>query len=190
MRLNNIIHLFVSIICKRVYILTVLLSLGINYPSLGLEKSVLRHVQGYHGMEIRGGIALKGFCSVLDYSYHLSRNWQIKLGIGGELDEGVRTSFYSIFTQPMLAYTAWDLQDKLYLNILSGPIVTYETLKNPRRKKNKDNFSVGVVAGLEAEYFVLNYVAILVNIIPKILFIGEHDTAFDTTMELGLKFVF
>lgn len=177
---------------KGLSVLIVCLCLSPRYSTKATAKPTLRHVHGFQGIEVRGGIALQVFLLGVDYSYYLNRNWYFKVGLGGEMDEDEdeRTSFFSVFTQPVIAYSLWDLHDQLYINLLAGTIITYQTLAKSSQRKALTSWSVGAVAGPALEFFITKHTALIAHILPRILFLGAHEHCFDVALEIGCKLIF
>jgi len=177
---------------KGLSVLMVCLCLSPSYAIQATEKPTLRHVGGFQGIEARGGMAVKGFCGGVDYSYYLHRTGYFKCGLGGEIeeDEDERTSFFSVFTQPALAYGLGEVHDQLYLNILLGTIIAYEGLTKSGQNQHQDSLNIGIIAGLEVEFFMMQHTALLLSLLPRWLFLGDHQDAFDLALEVGIKITF
>lgn len=73
-------------------------------------KPILRHVEGLHGIEANAGITAIGKSCAIDWSYYFTPCWQIKAGIGAEIDKFQDSAYRNIFTQPVVAHTIYQLQ--------------------------------------------------------------------------------
>ena len=81
-------------------------------------KPILRHVEGLHGIEANAGITAMGKALAIEGSYYFSPCWQIKAGIGVEVDKFTDNAYRSIFTQPGVGYTIFTNYRNIFLNIL------------------------------------------------------------------------
>ena len=85
--------------------------------STAQAKPILRHVKGIHGIEANAGITAIGKALAIEGSYYFSPCWQIKAGIGGEVDRFTDNAYSNIFTQPVLAYTMFTNYRNFFFNI-------------------------------------------------------------------------
>ena len=51
------------------------------------SKPILRHVEGLYGIEVNAGITAIGKALAIDGSYYFAPCWQIKAGLGVEIDK-------------------------------------------------------------------------------------------------------
>jgi hypothetical protein len=98
-------------------------------------KPILRHVEGLQGIEANAGITAIGKALAIEWSYYFAPCWQIKAGIGAEVDKFTDNAYRNIFTQPVLAYTLFTNHRNLFFNMLGGTKLHFERYQQKKRRR-------------------------------------------------------
>ena len=153
-------------------------------------KPILRHVEGLHGIEANAGITAMGKALAIDWSYYFSPCWQIKAGIGGEVDKFTDNAYSNIFTQPGVAYTIFTNYRNVFLNILGGANLHFESYRPKKQKEDCSNFNIGLALGVEIELFLMRRFEALLAGGSRIFFLKSPYGKVDYFLSLGVRFSF
>ena len=153
-------------------------------------KPILRHVKGLHGIEANAGITAMGKALAINWSYYFSPCWQIKAGIGGEIDKFTDNDYRNIFTQPVLAYTIFTNYKNVFLNMLGGANLHLEWYQPRNQKEHCTNFNIGLALGGEIELFLIRRFEALLAGGSRIFFLTSPYGKVDYFLSLGLRFSF
>lgn len=154
------------------------------------SEPMLRHAHGLHGIELNAGITAVGKSLVVDWSYYFSPCWQIKAGIGVEVDKLKDNAYRNIFTQPILVYTILSNHRNLFFNILGGTKLHFESFRPKHNKERNHNFNAGLVLGGETEIFIANNFEILLSGGTRMFLLKTPYGNLDYFLNLGLRFSF
>ena len=114
-------------------------------------KPILRHVEGLKGLEINLGIQAMAPFAEINGMLHITRNWLVKIGLGGAKSLKQRGGEYkAIFSQPGVGYTLLDNSRNLFLSALIGPYIVYEQLNKEQQ------FNIALALGGELAFFLLH----------------------------------
>ncbi|HAN49846.1 MAG TPA: hypothetical protein DCQ08_02395 [Amoebophilaceae bacterium] len=152
----------------------------------------LRHVQGLHGIEVNAGITAMGKSLAMDWSYYFFPCWQIKAGLGAEVDKFKDNAYRNIFTQPVVAYTLFTNHRNLFFNILGGTKLHLERyrLKKKKEKEYDRNFNIGLVLGGEIELFLMRRFEVLLSGGSRIFLLQSPYGMLDYFLTLGFRISF
>ena len=159
-------------------------------PTLRHEQPILRHIQGFYGLELNAGIAAIGKFLTLEGSYYLSSCWQTKLGLGAGMEKSKSITYKIFFLQPTIVYTLFSNKRNCYVNMLGGGLFSYEHYQEQRQKKERHNFNVGLVMGGELELFFLYRYELLLAAGPRVFFFDNPYGRLDYYLSLGLRLTF
>jgi hypothetical protein len=154
----------------------------------GAPKPVLRHVKGFHGMELNGGIGARGKLLDLGWSYYLSSSWQFKWGIAFEYHKQRANTYLKILSAPLFSYTLYTNQSNLFISLLGGPFCSYESIKI--KKKDKNSFNLGLSLGGETSFFLFHRLELLLGAGGRICFLKSPCGRLDYYLTLGLRITF
>ena len=158
--------------------------------STAQAKPILRHVKGLHGIEANAGITAMGKALAIDWSYYFSPCWQIKAGIGGEVDKFTDNAYSNIFTQPVLAYTMFTNYRNVCLNILGGANLHFESYRPKKQQEGCTNFNIGLALGGEIALFLIRRFEALLAGGSRIFFLKSPYGQVDYFLSLGVRFSF
>jgi hypothetical protein len=181
---------------KHIHFLKVLLLLLIAHTVVAQpmrsssSKPFLRHVQGLHGIEINAGITAMGKSLAMDWSYYFSPCWQIKAGLGVEVDKLTDTTYRSIATQPVVAYTLFSNRRNLFFNMLGGTKLGFEKYRLKKKEEDDSHFNMGLVLGAEVELFLFRRLELLLAGGSRVFFLESPFGKVDYFLSLGFRISF
>ena len=88
---------------KTVFILALSL-VSLAPRTSAFTKPILRHVEGLHGIEANAGITAIGKSCAIDWSYYFTPCWQIKAGIGAEIDKFQIAVFFTYYKTFLMTF--------------------------------------------------------------------------------------
>ncbi len=155
-------------------------------------KPILRHAAGLHGIEANAGITAIGKALAIEWCYYFSPCWQIKAGLGVEVDKFTDNAYRSIFTQPVLAYTIFTNHRNLFFNMLGGTKLHFERYQQKKKKEKEydSNFNIGLVPGIEIELFLMRRFEVLLSGGSRIFLLKSPYGKVDYFPSLGVRFPF
>lgn len=154
------------------------------------SKPFLRHVQGLHGIEVNAGITAMGKSLAMDWSYYFAPRWQIKAGLGVEVDKFTNTTYRNIATQPVIAYTLFSNRRNLFFNMLGGAKLSFERYRLKKKKEDDSHFNMGLVLGAEIELFLLRRLEVLLAGGSRVFFLKSPFGKVDYFLNLGFRVSF
>ena len=154
------------------------------------SKPFLRHVQGLHGIEVNTGITAMGKSLAMDWSYYFSPCWQIKAGLGVEVDKLTESTYRNIATQPVVAYTLFSNRRNLFFNMLGGTRLGFERYRLKKKKEPESHFNMGLVLGAEIELFLWRRLEVLLSGGSRVFFLNSPFGKVDYFVSLGFRISF
>jgi hypothetical protein len=126
-------------------------------------QPTLRYASGMQGLILSAGMTSLGYEALLAWSYHCSPVLQIKSYVGLQWQNRKHSRFKNIFLQPQIGYTIFSNDAYLYLNILAGPVFSYNYYQEQKLADAKSNFNVEVKLGGETELFLVKNIEVLIG---------------------------
>ena len=153
-------------------------------------KPILRHVEGLHGIEANAGITAIGKACAIDWSYYFTPCWQIKAGLGAEINQFQDNAYRNIFTQPVVAHTLFTNYNNVFLNVVGGASLHLESYWHKKQQKSNNNFNIGIVLGGELELFLVRHWAALLSGGSRIFFLNSPCGKMDYFLSFGMRITF
>lgn len=184
--------MYLKYTCSLKVLMLLLVAHAVAAQPMRISSSnpVLRHIKGLHGIEFNAGIAAMGKSLAMDWSYYFSPCWQIKAGLGVEVDKFKDNAYRNIFTQPVLAYTLFTNHRNLFFNILGGTKLHFERYRLKKKKEYDSNFNIGLVLGGEIELFLMRRFEVLLSGGSRIFFLKSPYGMLDYFLTLGFRVSF
>jgi hypothetical protein len=154
------------------------------------SKPFLRHVQGLHGIEVNAGITAMGKSLAMDWSYYFAPFWQIKAGLGEEVDSFTKSTYRNIATQHVVAYTLFSNRRNLFFNMLGGAKLSFERYRLKKKKEDDNHFNMGLVLGAEIELFLLRRLEVLLAGGSRVFLLKSPFGKVDYFLSLGFRISF
>lgn len=152
----------------------------------------IRHVQGVKNIGIHAGFASMGKALSIDHSYHFAPHWQIKVGLGAEVDKLKNNAYRSIFTQPVFGYMLYSNHKHWFFTVLGGAKfhVEYHRPKKKDKEKSTHSGNIGLVVGGETELFLVKNVSLALSGGLRMFLLKSPYGRTDYFLNMGLKIGF
>lgn len=140
----------------------------------------LRHVKGSIGIDASVAYAHYGTAYQLGYIQYFNEKHSLSImanyerGIIRDVDKNATTSgnnekylnsiaphYEDLLANVLYGYTVYAIKDKVFFNLKAGGLVGMSKFVNPKTEIISANFNYGVVAGAEAEIYLVNRLAVI-----------------------------
>lgn len=154
-------------------------------------KPELRHVSGFQSIGLSTGATLEAPCYSLDYTYHLTRAWQIKFGLGYATAQQAAITMNQLGLQSLLGYTCWSHQSNYYTNLLAGCVLAYRWQENTRKRKQQTYIQLDFLVGCGLDFYLTNYCVLFILLAPQIHALHtDTPRVFQLLGMLGLQYAY
>ncbi len=129
-----------------------------------IQAQKLRHVEGNVAIDVSIHLTDYAPAYSLVYTHFFKDDMLFKVKLNYEKGLIGLSNYTAYLLSPTVAHTPLKIKSSLFLNFELGGIIGVEQASNPEYVEEYNTFLYGVNGGVEAEYYFLNNIAVLLNI--------------------------
>ena len=151
------------------------------------QKVNLRHITGFHGIDVTAGLNKYGQQFSLGLTQYESEKFMARIILNSEFGKVNLTSYNTNTIFIELNHTLFKLKDAIFFNVGYGAVAGWETTSNEVLSNKTETLEYGLLVDVNAEIYLLNRLALLMEF-KEIWDNGSNLGAFRYYANTGIRF--